>query len=36
MIFKFLDEKSNFLEELSIMSNFSIWIFVKTVIKRIL
>ena len=35
LIFKFLDEKSNFIEELSIMANFSIGIFVKTIIKRI-
>ena len=33
-IFKFLDEKSNFFEELTIMANFSIGIFVKTIFKR--
>ena len=34
-IFKFLDEKSNFLEELTIMANFSFGIFIKTVFKRL-
>jgi lycopene beta-cyclase len=35
IIFKFLDEKSNFLEELKIMSSFSVGIFIKTILKRI-
>ena len=36
IIFKFLDEKSNVFEELRIMSNFSIGIFIKTIVKRFL
>tara|TARA_B100001093_G_scaffold153067_1_gene145865 strand:+ start:8807 stop:9961 length:1155 start_codon:yes stop_codon:yes gene_type:complete len=36
IIFKFLDEKSNIFEELRIMSNFSIGIFIKTIVKRFL
>ena len=35
LIFKFLDEKSTFLEELKIMSSFSSGIFIKTILKRI-
>jgi len=34
-IFKFLDEKSNIYEELSIMANFSVGIFIKTIFQRI-
>ena len=34
-IFKFLDEKSNVYEELSIMANFSVGIFIKTILQRI-
>ena len=35
LIFKFLDEKSNFFDELKIMSSFSTGIFIKTILKRI-
>ena len=35
LIFKFLDEKSNFIDELKIMSSFSTSIFIKTILKRI-
>ena len=35
-IFKFLDEKSNILEELKIMSSFSIGVFINTIFKRFL
>ncbi len=35
-IFKFLDEKSTILEEIKIMANFSIGIFLKTIFKRLL
>jgi lycopene beta-cyclase len=35
LIFKFLDEKSTFTEELKIMSSFSTGIFIKTILKRI-
>lgn len=35
LIFKFLDEKSNLLEEIKIMSSFSTGIFLKTIYKRL-
>lgn len=35
-IFKFLDEKSTILEEIKIMANFSMGIFLKTIFKRLL